>query len=214
MRELIARRAAQLIERGWVVNLGIGIPVLISKYLDPDAVFLQTENGMLGVGPPPSPEGLDPNLIDASKLPVTERPGASFFDSAQSFAMLRGARVDASVLGALQVDERGIIANWTAPGEPVLGVGGAMDILAGVRTIIVAMTHTNKDGTPKIVQRCSLPITSERPADWVVTELAVFRREPSGLSLVEIAPGATVEEIRARTQGRFRVKTGSAKGGS
>lgn len=204
MRDLIARRAARLIEKGWVVNLGIGIPVLISKYLDPDAIFLQTENGMLGVGPPPAPGALDPNLIDASKLAVTERLGASFFDSAQSFAMLRGGHVDASVLGALQVDERGVIANWAAPGEPVLGVGGAMDILAGVRTIIVAMTHTDRDGSSKIVERCTMPITSERPADWIVTELATFRQEAGGLALVELAPGVTVEQVRARTQARFR----------
>ena len=204
MRDLIARRAARLIEKGWVVNLGIGIPVLISKYLDPDAIFLQTENGMLGVGPPPAPEDLDPNLIDASKLAVTERLGASFFDSAQSFAMLRGGHVDASVLGALQIDERGVIANWAAPGEPVLGVGGAMDILAGVRTIIVAMTHTDRDGSSKIVERCTMPITSERPADWIVTELATFRQEAGGLALVELAPGVTVEQVRARTQARFR----------
>jgi len=204
VRDLIARRAARLIEKGWVVNLGIGIPVLISKYLDPDAIFLQTENGMLGVGPPPAPGALDPNLIDASKLAVTERLGASFFDSAQSFAMLRGGHVDASVLGALQVDERGVIANWAAPGEPVLGVGGAMDILAGVRTIIVAMTHTDRDGSSKIVERCTMPITSERPADWIVTELATFRQEAGGLALVELAPGVTVEQVRARTQARFR----------
>lgn len=204
MRDLIARRAARLIEKGWVVNLGIGIPVLISKYLDPDAIFLQTENGMLGVGPPPAPGALDPNLIDASKLAVTERLGASFFDSAQSFAMLRGGHVDASVLGALQIDERGVIANWAAPGEPVLGVGGAMDILAGVRTIIVAMTHTDRDGSSKIVERCTMPITSERPADWIVTELATFRQEAGGLALVELAPGVTVEQVRARTQARFR----------
>jgi len=204
VRDLIARRAARLIEKGWVVNLGIGIPVLISKYLDPDAIFLQTENGMLGVGPPPAPGALDPNLIDASKLAVTERLGASFFDSAQSFAMLRGGHVDASVLGALQIDERGVIANWAAPGEPVLGVGGAMDILAGVRTIIVAMTHTDRDGSSKIVERCTMPITSERPADWIVTELATFRQEAGGLALVELAPGVTVEQVRARTQARFR----------
>lgn len=206
MRERVARRAARLIEKGWVVNLGIGIPVLISKYLDPDAIHLQTENGLLGVGPPPRPGERDPNIIDASKLPITARLGASYFDSALAFAMMRGGHLDASVLGALQVDERGVIANWAAPGEPVLGVGGAMDILAGVRTIVIAMTHTNRDGSPKLVERCSLPITSERPADWVVTELATFKREEGGLSLVELAPGTSVEQVRARTQGRFRVR--------
>lgn len=206
MRELIARRAARLIEEGWVVNLGIGIPVLVSKYLDPDAVFLQTENGLLGVGPPPAPGEVDPNLIDASKLPVTVRPGGSFFDSAESFAMLRGGHVDASVLGSLQVDEHGAIANWAAPGEPVLGVGGAMDILAGVRVVIIAMTHQQRNGESKLVPRCTLPVTSIRPADWIVTELATFRRGEQGLDLVELAPGVTVDEVRARTQARFRTR--------
>jgi 3-oxoacid CoA-transferase B subunit len=205
VRDQIARRAARLIRERWVVNLGIGIPVLISKYLDPDAVFLQTENGLLGVGPPPGPGELDPNLIDASKLPVTVRQGASFFDSAASFGMLRGGHVDASVLGALQVDERGTVANWAAPGEPVLGVGGAMDILVGVRTVIVAMSHVQRDGAPKLVTRCTLPVTAERPADWIVTELATFRREGGGLVLKEIAPGVTLDEVRARTQARFGV---------
>lgn len=207
MRERIARRAARLIQDGWVVNLGIGIPVLLSKYLDPDAVFLQTENGMLGVGPPPGPGEIDQNLIDASKLPVTVRPGGSFFDSSASFGLLRGGHVDASVLGALQVDERGLIANWAAPGEPVLGVGGAMDILAGVRTVIVTMPHRRQDGAPKLVARCSYPVTSLRPADWIVTELATFRRAPEGLVLAEVAPGASLDDVRACTGARFQ--TGS-----
>jgi 3-oxoacid CoA-transferase B subunit len=205
VRELIASRAARLIEKGWVVNLGIGIPVACSKYLDPDCVYLQTENGLVGVGPPPAPDQVDRNMIDASKLPVTARPGASFFDSAESFVMIRGGHVDASIMGALQVDERGVIANWAAPGQPVLGVGGAMDILAGIPTIIIAMTHANKDGSPKIVERCTMPITSLRPVDWVVTELATFRRDRQ-LALVELAPGVSVEDVRARTAARFQVR--------
>ena len=206
MRDLIARRAARLLQRGWVVNLGIGIPTLLAKYLDPDEIHLHTENGLLGVGPPPGPGERDPNLIDASKQLVTRRAGASFFDSAVSFAMLRGGHVDAAVLGALQVDETGVVANWAVPGDPVLGVGGAMDILAGVRTVIVAMTHATADGAPKLLPRCTLPITSTRPVDWIVTELATFRREGGRLVLVEVAPGTTVEDVQARTAAAHAVR--------
>ncbi len=204
MKDLIARRAARLLQPGWVVNLGIGIPTLVSKYIDGDSIYLHTENGLLGVGAPP-PGPADPNLIDAGKRPVTQRLGAAFFDSAASFAMIRGGHVDAAVLGALQVDERGRIANWAVPGEPVLGVGGAMDLLVGVRCAVVVMTHTTKDGEPKIVPSCTLPLTSLRGADWVVTELAAFRVDRDGLELVECAPGVEVKEVRARTSARFRV---------
>lgn len=203
MKELIARRAARLLERGWVVNLGVGIPTLVSRYIDPDEIFLQTENGLLGVGPRPPPERADPDLIDASKLPVTQRAGAAFFDSAASFAMIRGGHVDAAVLGALEVDERGRIANWAVPGEPVLGVGGAMDLLSGVRVVIAVMTHTTREGAPKLVPECRLPLTSIRPADWIVTELATFRVDGRGLSLVELAPDVDVATVRARTAARF-----------
>lgn len=204
MKELIARRAARLVQPGWVVNLGVGIPTLVSKYLDPDRVFLHTENGMLGVGPPPQPGRVDPNLIDASKRPITRRTGASFFDSAASFAMIRGGHVDAAILGALQVDERGRVANWAVPGDPVLGVGGAMDLLCGVRTVIVLMTHTTRDGAPKLVRECTLPLTGLRPASFVVTELATFRVDGEGLLLVELADGVTIETLRAQTTARFR----------
>ncbi len=206
MREIIASRAARLLERGWVVNLGIGIPTLIAKYIDPDRIHLHSENGILGVGPPPGPGELDVNLIDANKRPITQRPGVSFFDSAESFAMLRGGHVDAAVLGALQVDEHGLLANWAVPGEPVLGAGGAMDICVGVKTLIVAMGHTTNDGKPKLVERCTLPITSIRPADWIVTELGTFRQVDGRLSLVELAPDVTVETVRARTAARFGVE--------
>ena len=203
MKELIARRAARLLERGWVVNLGVGIPTLVSRYIDPDEIFLQTENGLLGVGPRPPPERADPDLIDASKLPVTQRAGAAFFDSAASFAMIRGGHVDAAVLGALEIDERGRIANWAVPGEPVLGVGGAMDLLSGVRVVVAVMTHTTREGAPKLVPECRLPLTSIRPADWIVTELATFRVDGRGLSLVELAPDVDVATVRARTAARF-----------
>lgn len=204
MKELIARRAARLLEPGWVVNLGIGIPTLVSKYLDADAVFLHTENGLLGVGPPPALGQADPNLIDASKRPITQRAGASYFDSAASFAMIRGGHLDAAVLGALQVDERGRIANWAVPGEPVLGVGGAMDLLSGARCVIAVMTHSTKEGKSKLVRECTLPLSSLRPASWVVTELATFHVEAGELVLHECAPGVTAEQVRARTEARFR----------
>jgi 3-oxoacid CoA-transferase B subunit len=204
VKELIARRAARLVQPGWVVNLGVGIPTLVPKYLDPDRVFLHTENGMLGVGPPPQPGRVDPNLIDASKRPITRRTGASFFDSAASFAMIRGGHVDAAILGALQVDERGRVANWAVPGDPVLGVGGAMDLLCGVRTVIILMTHTTRDGAPKLVRECTLPLTGLRPASYAVTELATFRVDGEGLVLVELADGVTVETVRAQTTARFR----------
>jgi len=203
-KELIASRAAALLKPGWVVNLGIGIPTLVTRFVAADTLFFQTENGLLGVGPPPETDRVDPNLVDAGKRPVTERLGASFFDSATSFAMIRGGHVDAVVLGALQVDERGRVANWAIPGEPVLGVGGAMDLMSGARNVIVVMTHNAKDGAPKLVGECSLPLTSLRPVTWVVTELATFGVDENGLSLVECAPGVSVDTVRARTSARFQ----------
>jgi 3-oxoacid CoA-transferase B subunit len=205
-KESIASRAAALLEPGWIVNLGIGIPTLVTRYVDPDAIGFQTENGMLGVGPPPGTDRIDPNLVDAGKRPVTERPGAAFFDSAASFAMIRGGHVDAVILGALQVDERGRVANWAIPGEPVLGVGGAMDLMSGARTVIIVMTHTARDGSPKLVRQCRLPLTSLRPADWVVTELCAFRLERDALVLAELAPGVSEDEVRSRTEARFAVR--------
>ena len=204
MKEMIARRAARLLQPGWVVNLGIGIPTLVSKYVDEGTVFLHSENGVLGVGPPPGPGELDVNLIDAGKRPITVKPGAAYFDSAQSFAMIRGGHVDAAVLGALQVDARGIIANWAIPGELVLGVGGAMDLLSGVRSVIVVMSHTTREGEPKVVAQLTLPKTSIRPADYVVTELATFRVRDGGLVLEELVDGVSLEELRGRTAAPFR----------
>lgn len=212
MKDLIARRAASLLEPGWVVNLGIGIPTLVSRYIDPDRIHLHTENGLLGVGPPPGPEEVDPELVDAGKRPITRRAGAAFFDSASSFSMIRGGHVDAAVLGALQVDEGGRVANWAVPGEPVLGVGGAMDLLCGVRTVIVVMTHTTREGAPKLVPSCTLPITSLRPADWVVTELATFRMVGGVLRLAELAPGVELGLVRSRTGARFEEGEGEGAG--
>ncbi len=203
-RELIASRAAALLQPSWVVNLGIGIPTMVTRFVDPDAFSFQTENGMLGVGPPPEKDRLDPNLVDAGKRAVTERPGASYFDSATSFAMIRGGHVDAVILGALQVDEKGRVANWAIPGEPVLGVGGAMDLMSGARNVIVVMTHNAKDGAPKLVRECSLPLTSLRPATWVVTELATFHIDAHGLALIECAPSVSIETVRAKTAAQFR----------
>jgi 3-oxoacid CoA-transferase B subunit len=204
--DLIARRAAAHLRDGEVVNLGIGIPTRVTAHLPVGIeLFFETENGMLGVGPPPAPGDEDPNLIDAGKLPVTELPGASYFSSAESFAMIRGGHVDVVVLGALQVDELGRIANWSLPGRPILGVGGAMDLIAGAGRIIVTTTHTAKDGAPKIVNACTLPLSGERRAEVVVTEHATFENDGEGLVLTEIAEGSSLEWIREHTTAAFRV---------
>jgi 3-oxoacid CoA-transferase B subunit len=203
VKELIARRAAKLIRPGAVVNLGIGIPTLLPKYAASGAVFLHSENGLLGVGPPPAEGHIDPNLIDAGKRPITEMPGAAYFDSAQSFAMIRGGHVHVAVLGALQADEDGRIANWAVPGEPVLGVGGAMDLLSGAREVIAVMTHTTREGAPKLVPRCTLPLSSVRPVTWIVTEMATFHFDGS-LRLVELADGVRAEDVASKTTARYR----------
>jgi len=200
----IAARAAQELRRGEVVNLGIGIPNLIPGFLGPDAgVFVHTENGLLGVGPRPSADELDPDLIDAAKLPVTALPGAAYFDSAESFAMIRGGHVDVAVLGALQVSGAGDIANWAVPGRSVLGVGGAMDLVVGARRVIVTMTAATAQGEPKVVPECTYPLTARAAADVVVTELAVFRLRDGALVLTELLPGATLEQVRALTAAPF-----------
>ncbi len=204
-KDLIAERVALLLEPGWIVNLGIGIPTLVSKYINHDSICLQTENGLLGMGPPPEEGKIDPNLVNAGKQPVTELPGAAYFSSADSFAMIRGGHVDAVVLGALQVDERGKVANWNIPGQPVLGVGGAMDLLSGAHIVIITMTHTTRDGLPKIVKECTLPLTSLRSVNWIVTELATFKIEKERLMLFESAQGATLNEIQRKTEGYFDV---------
>ena len=205
-QERIAARAVAHIPPGAIVNLGSGIPTFVADHLPPDAVALQTENGLLGVGPTPGPGEADPDLVHAGKQPVTARPGASYFASSASFGMIRGGHVDVAVLGALQIDAAGRIANWSVPGKPVLGVGGAMDLLVGARTVIVTTTHTAKDGSPKIVERATYPLTALRPVDVVVTEAATFRVEDGGLVLVEVAEGATVDWVREHTSASFTVE--------
>lgn len=202
----IAERAARELCAGEVVNLGIGIPNLIPGFLDADAgVVLHTENGLLGVGPRANGDDLDPDLIDAAKQPITALPGAAYFDSAASFAMIRGGHVDVAVLGALEVSERGDIANWAVPGKDVLGVGGAMDLVVGARRVIVTMTATSSDGRPKVVAECSYPLTAAGAADVIVTELGVFRLTDGELRLTELLDGATVEDVAAVTSARFAV---------
>lgn len=208
----IAARVAERLGTDVVVNLGIGIPTLVADCLTPDSrVMIQTENGMLGVGPAPDPGEEDPNLVNAGKRPVTALPGASYFSSAQSFAMIRGGHVHCAVLGALQVDERGQMANWSLPGQPILGVGGAMDLLEGVGTVIVAMTHVTKAGAPKLVARCSAPLTGLRVVDLVVTEHATFVTDEQGLALVELAPGTSAEWVAANTGAAYRDRRDEAE---
>lgn len=206
LQDRIAARVVPHIPPGAVVNLGIGIPTLVADHLPDHAAHLQTENGLLGVGPTPGPGEVDPDLVHAGKKPVTARPGASFFASSASFGMIRGGHVEVAVLGALQIDARGRIANWSVPGKPVLGVGGAMDLLVGARTVVVATTHTAKDGTPKIVAECSYPLTAQRAVDVVVTELATFRVRGGGLVLTGLADGVTLAEVRERTAAPFHTE--------
>jgi 3-oxoacid CoA-transferase B subunit len=201
----IARRVAQHLEPGDVINLGIGLPTLVADYVPEDVkVFLHTENGMVGAGPTPEPDKVDPELINAGKLPVTEDIGAAYFSSSESFAMIRGGHVSVAVLGVLQVDRIGRIANWAIPGKPVLGVGGAMDLLVGAKTVIVATTHLTNKGEPKIVEECSFPLTGARPADLIVTERATFSVDEEGLVLEEVAPYSTLEWVRSNTTAPFR----------
>ena len=202
----IAARAAEELRPGEVVNLGIGIPNLIPGYLGPQTtVVLHTENGLLGVGPRPGDGELDPDLIDAAKQPITALPGAAYFDSATSFAMIRGGHVDVAVLGALEVSGEGDIANWAVPGKDVLGVGGAMDLVVGARRVIVTMTATSSRGEPKVVETCTYPLTAAGAVDVVVTELSVFRRIDGALHLTELLDGATVEDVAAVTTAPFVV---------
>jgi 3-oxoacid CoA-transferase B subunit len=202
----IAARAAQELHPGEVVNLGIGIPNLIPGFLGPDTrVVLHTENGLLGVGPRPGEADLDPDLIDAAKQPITALPGAAYFDSASSFAMIRGGHVDVAVLGALEVSAAGDIANWAVPGKDVLGVGGAMDLVVGARRVIVTMTATSSRGDPKVVAECTYPLTARAAADVIVTELSVFRVVDGELRLIELLEGATVQDVAAVTSAPFVV---------
>jgi 3-oxoacid CoA-transferase subunit B len=206
VKERIARRIAREVRDGFYVNLGIGLPTMIASYLPAgvDVVF-QSENGMLGVGPPPRDGEENPELINAGKQPVTELAGCSYFGSDESFAMIRGGHMDMSVLGAMQVDEEGSLANWTIPGKMVKGMGGAMDLVAGARRVIVAMEHQTKDGAPKILRSCTLPLTGMHVVHDIVTELAWIKVTPEGLLLTEVAEGISPAEVQERTEARLIV---------
>lgn len=203
-KEDMCRRAAKELKNGYYVNLGIGIPTLVANYIPADVqITLQSENGMLGMGPFPLKNEVDADLINAGKQTITQLPHSSYFDSATSFAMIRGGHIDIAILGALQVSQNGDLANWMVPGKMVKGMGGAMDLVAGVKKIVVIMEHNSKDGAAKLVRECSLPLTGKRVVHTVITDLAEFTIDKNGLTLTALAPNVTLDEVRTKTEAEF-----------